>query len=120
MNRSQRMKTMKKPTVSDKRSIKMEKGQRWTAPRKAEVVLRLLRGEAVEDLSREIGVESYRLEEWKRQGLDGLTISLKARDNDPLQEELDRAKKQIGELSMEVELLKTRCRKRGPLVWERS
>lgn len=37
-------------------------GQRWTVARKREVVLRLLRGESAEMLSRELGVEIYRLE----------------------------------------------------------
>ena len=37
-------------------------GQRWSVGRKREVVLRLLRGEAAESLSRELGVPLYRLE----------------------------------------------------------
>ena len=36
-------------------------GQRWSASRKRDVVLRLLRGESLEALSREAGVEIYRL-----------------------------------------------------------
>ena len=35
-------------------------GQRWSARRKRDVVLRLLRGESLEALSRELGVEIYR------------------------------------------------------------
>ena len=35
-------------------------GQRWSASRKRDVVLRLLRGESLEALSRETGVEIYR------------------------------------------------------------
>ncbi len=38
-------------------------GQRWSAGRKREVVLRLLRGESLDALSREVGVEIYRLED---------------------------------------------------------
>jgi hypothetical protein len=41
-------------------------GQRWSASRKREAVLRLLRGEPLEVLSRELGVEIYRLEKWKQ------------------------------------------------------
>ena len=37
-------------------------GQRWSASRKRDVVLRLLRGESLEMVSREVGVELYRLE----------------------------------------------------------
>src|ERR1039458_5122652 len=39
-------------------------GQRWSVGRKREVVLRLLRGESTESLSRELGVPLYRLERW--------------------------------------------------------
>ena len=38
-------------------------GQRWSAGPKREVVLRLLRGEFVELLSRELGVPIYKLEQ---------------------------------------------------------
>ena len=38
--------------------------QRWSARRKHEVVWRLLDGEALDTLSRELGVEQYRLEQW--------------------------------------------------------
>ena len=41
-------------------------GQRWSASRKRDVVLRLLRGESLDTVSREVGVEVYRLE-WKWQ-----------------------------------------------------
>ena len=43
----------------------LERGQRWTVRRKQEAVFRLLRGEPVELLSRELGVEVYRLEAWR-------------------------------------------------------
>ena len=36
--------------------------QRWSVGRKRDVVLRLLRGESLAALSREVGVEIYRLE----------------------------------------------------------
>ena len=37
-------------------------GQRWSASRKRDVVLRLLRGESLDAVSREVGLELYRLE----------------------------------------------------------
>src|SRR2546423_8325932 len=40
-------------------------GQRWSVSRKREAVLRLLRGEAAEDLSRELGVPLYQLQRWR-------------------------------------------------------
>lgn len=80
--------------------------QRWSARRKRDVVLRLLRGEALDAVSREVGVEIYRLEAWRDQALVGMEGALKQRDSDPLAEELKAAKYQIGELTMEVEILR--------------
>ncbi len=98
-------------------------GQRWSAGRKRDMVLRLLRGESLEALSREVGVEIYRLEEWRERALAGLELGLKAREGEPLAEALDAAKRHIGELSMEIELLRERARaaeKRLPLAMRRS
>jgi hypothetical protein len=91
--------------------------------RKQEVVLRLLRGESLDALSRELGVEIYRLEEWRERALAGLELGLKDRQGEPLAAELDAAKRHIGELSMEIELLRERARaaeKRLPLAMRRS
>ena len=98
-------------------------GQRWSAGRKRDVVLRLLRGESLDALSREMGVEIYRLEEWRERALAGLELGLKNHQGEPLAEELDAAKRHIGELSMEIELLRNRARaaeKRLPLAMRRS
>ena len=53
--------------------------QRWSASRKRDVVLRLLRGESLDAVSREVGVELYRLEAWKARALAGLELGLKDR-----------------------------------------
>ena len=83
--------------------------QRWSATRKREVVLRLLRGESLDVVSREIGVEPYRLERWRDKALASMDAGLKERaDGDPLQAGLDAAHKRVGELSMENELLRAR------------
>jgi transposase len=95
-------------------------GQRWTAARKREVVLRLLRGEPLDLVSRELGVEIYRLEKWRDAALAGMEEALKARNGDPLKAELDTAMQRIGELSMENELLWVRVRRPGPLAKRRS
>jgi hypothetical protein len=98
----------------------LAEGQRWSAARKREVVLRLLRGESVDDLSRELGIEIYRLEQWREKALVGIDESLKQRQNDPIQSELNQAMRRIGELTMENELLWERVRKPGPLAPRRS
>ena len=98
-------------------------GQRWSASRKRDVVLRLLRGESLDTVSRAVGVELYRLEAWQARALAGLELGLKAQAGEPLAAELDAAKRHIGELSMEIELLRERARAaecRLPLATRRS
>ena len=95
-------------------------GQRWSVARKREVVLRLLRGEAAEDLARELAVPVYRLEQWRERALAGIAGALKERDADPVRDELGAAMKRIGELTMENELLRARVERPGPLARRRS
>jgi len=83
-------------------------------------VLRLLRGEPVEALSRELGVEMYRLEAWREQALAGMDAGLKARHNDPLEDKLAEATRRIGELVMENEILRREREVRRPLGRKRS
>ena len=90
--------------------------QRWTVTRKREVALRLLRGEPMDALGRELGVEIYRLEEWKNKALAGIDASLREREGDPLEKELQSARSKIGELMMDNELLRERTRRPGPLA----
>ena len=94
--------------------------KRWSAGRKKEAVLRLLRGESVDALSRELGVEIYRLEAWREHALAGMDAGLKARRNDPLQTQLNEATRRIGELVMENELLRRERELRRPLGRKRS
>ena len=95
-------------------------GQRWSAARKREVVLRMLRGESAEAWSRELGVEIYRLEKWRDKGLSGIEAAFNEREGDPVQAELSAAMRRIGELAMQNELLWQRVRKPGPLAKRRS
>jgi transposase len=85
--------------------------QRWSKRRKMEVVLRLFRGESLDDLSRELKVEISRLEKWRDKGLRGLEVGLRDREGDPVQEALDEANRRIGELSTENELLREKARR---------
>jgi hypothetical protein len=54
-------------------------GQRWSLRRKREGVLRLLRGEWIDALSRELGVEIDRLEAWHKPALASLDAGLRHR-----------------------------------------
>jgi transposase len=94
---------------------------RWSVSRKRDVVLRLLRGEPLDTLSRELGVEIYKLEAWRDRALSGMELGLKEREaDDPLQQELDEAHKRIGELSMDNELLRKKAGKQGPFPSRKS
>lgn len=94
--------------------------KRWSSGRKKQVVLRLLRGESADALSRELAVPIYRLEEWRDRALAGMDVGLKERENDPVEKQLDDANRRIGELVMEVEILRKERQARRPLVGRRS
>ncbi len=78
---------------------------RWSSGRKQEVVLRILRGEDLDGLSRELGVTTARMAEWRDTFLEGGQASLKSRRGDHRDEEITRLRAKIGELTMDKELL---------------
>jgi uncharacterized protein HemY len=94
-------------------------GQRWSAARKREVVLRLMRGEAAELLSRELGLPVFKLEQWRRRAEAAFEGALKEREAGPTDGQLAAALRRIGELSMEVELLRAKTERPGPLARRR-
>ena len=95
-------------------------GQRWSAARKREVVLRLLRGGSAELLSRELGLPLYRLQQWRQKADAALEGALKEREANPADSELAAALQRIGELTMEAELLRARIGRPGRLGRRRS
>src|SRR4029450_8967301 len=106
---------------------------RWSAGKKTEVVLRLLRGESLEELSRELRVEAHRLGAWRgefpgagRAGAPRLSAwrddfmaagsqGLKGQrsDRSPDDRALKQAERKIGQLTMENEVLRAAADKRG-------
>lgn len=86
--------------------------ERWSVQRKAELVLRLLRGEPLDAVSRESQVPAHELESWKRVFLEQGTRGLKSR-SDPEERELTLARAKIGELMMRLELAEDLIEKRG-------
>ncbi len=87
-------------------------GQRWSVRRKREVALRLLRGESIDALSRELGVPPIRLETWRSKALLGIEVAMRERGEAAESVAMGEALKRIGELSMANELLLARCRAR--------
>ena len=86
--------------------------ERWSAKRKTEVVLRLLRGEPLDQVSRDTQVPAHQLEDWQRRFLTGGERGLRSR-RDPEERELTLAKAKIGELTMRLELAEGLIEKRG-------
>ena len=84
---------------------------RWSARRKQEVVLRMLRGEDLDALSRELGVTAGAIARWRDQFLAGGQAAVKSRPADERDDELRRLRAKIGELTMENELLRERARR---------
>ncbi len=86
---------------------------RWSAKKKAEVVLRLLRGEDIETVSREIKVPAFELTRWRDEFLEGGTEALRKKPRTETEKALRAAQAKVGELTMKVEILQELHRKRG-------
>jgi hypothetical protein len=84
---------------------------RWSSRRKTEVVLRVLRGEDLDALSRELGVTAGAIAQWREQFLAGGRLAVKSRPADERDDEVGRLRAKIGELTMENELLRERARR---------
>ncbi|QDV34810.1 hypothetical protein ElP_73840 (plasmid) [Tautonia plasticadhaerens] len=82
---------------------------RFSARRKTESVLRLLRGEDLDSLSRELGVTAATLSSWREGFLDGGTAALKSRPTDDRDEVIARLQAKVGQLTMDNELLGQKC-----------
>jgi transposase len=87
---------------------------RWSAGKKLDAVLRLLRGEPLDVLSRELGVEAHRLAAWRDDFLEGGKEGLKGQrpDRSPDDRALRQAERKIGQLTMENEILRAAAEKR--------
>lgn len=84
---------------------------RFSARRKTEAVLRLLRGEDVDTVSRELGVTAATLSGWRGHFLTGGQSALKIRPADDRDEEVQRLRAKVGEIMMANELLLERARR---------
>ena len=82
-----------------------EPRRRMSARRKQETVLRLLRGEDLELVSRELGVTAAELSGWRDAFLAAGETSMRSRPADARDAEIGRLKEKVGELTMANELL---------------
>ena len=79
--------------------------RRFSAQRKLAAVTRLLRGEPLETLARELDVTAARLSGWRDRALAGAEAAMKARERDARDDEVLRLKAKLGEVTMANELL---------------
>jgi transposase-like protein len=82
---------------------------RFSARRKTETILRMLQGEPLDSLARELGVTAATLAHWREQFLAGGQAALKSRPADERDEEIQRLRAKVGEITMNNELLLDRC-----------
>jgi len=97
--------------------------RRMSARRKQEAVLRLLRGEDLERLSRELSITAAELSGWRDQFLAAGEASLRSRPADVRDAEIGRFKSKVGDLTMANELLEAKIERLEtgrPLAHRRS
>jgi hypothetical protein len=100
-----------------------EPRRRMSARRKQETVLRLLRGEDLELVSRELGVTAAELSGWREAFLAAGEAALKTRPADARDGEIGRLKEKVGDLTMANELLEAKIERletARPLAQRRS
>lgn len=105
-------KSRRASTESSGQSEPPDVPERWSAQRKTELVLRLVRGDPLDTVSRESQVPAHELEEWHRAFLEGGSRGLK-RQNDAEDRELLRTRAKLGELMMRLELAEGLIEKKG-------
>lgn len=97
--------------------------QRFSARKKLAAVQRLLRGESLETVSRDLQLPAHRLSGWRDRVLLAAEGALKERERDARDEEIARLKAKIGDITMANELLYEKIAKLEagrPLVRRRS
>lgn len=88
------------------RKKKPKERGRWTSTKKMDIVLRLLKGESLENLARENNLTAARISQWREDFLQGGQAALKSRKPDLRDQEIERLKRKVGELTMDVDILR--------------
>src|SRR3989442_8479202 len=92
---------------------------RWSARRKEQVVLRLLRGESLDLLARETGQPAGRIASWREEFLAAGREGLKSRPLPAEEREIAEAQRKVGELQLENDILRALLEKKGHPQWPR-
>lgn len=92
---------------------------RWSARRKEQAVLRLLRGESLDLLARETEQPAGRIAGWREEFLAAGREGLKSRPRPVEERELAEAQRKVGQLQLEVDILQALLEKKGHPQWPR-
>ena len=85
--------------------ITTPKRNRFTAKRKQEIVLRILRGESLDVLSRELSIPAATLSQWRDTFLEAGLSGLKSQPKDHRDDRIKELERKIGQITMDNELL---------------
>ena len=87
-----------------------EKIKRWTAKRRAALVIQILKGETtVREAARQHGLKASEVQQWYDRFLDGAENNLRTKPRDEqamLVQENKRLKQKVGELVLDMDILK--------------
>lgn len=87
-------------------TTELGRGARMSAKRKRDAVLRILRGEDLDTVSRDMGVIAARLSRWRDSFLAAGELALKHRPGDEQDEKITRLEAKLGQILMDNELLR--------------
>lgn len=111
-----RVSAIEKGASGDQRAGRAAEGKRevrWSARRKEELVMRLLRGESLDLLARESGQPAGRISRWREDFLASGREGLKTRPTAPEEHELREAQRKIGAQAIEIDTLRALLEKKG-------
>ena len=96
---------------------------RFSSKKKLQAVLRLLQGESLDTLSRELKINAGTLSAWRDSALNASLVALKSKPSDGRDVEIKELKTLIGDLTLRLEVSReavTRLRAGRPLADGRS
>ena len=100
--------------VSKEVEVDQDKETRLSARKKADAVLRVLRGESVDAISRSLKIPAHLVATWRDEFIAAGTHALKVRNTkEPDRRELRAAQAKVGELTMKIEVLEEFFEKKG-------
>ena len=89
---------------------------RFSAQRKRDAVLRLIRGESLDVVAREVGVKAGTLSEWRERFMESGLSGLTKQPKDSRDAQIAGLQRKLGEVTMEKELLNEKINRMEDVV----